>query len=290
MTMPCQLPRMFDPNQNQILGAAAFIKVSGKYPVIITDAQMKAVAGNNAAHYLQFTLEITDGELRGQSFVDRLNLVNSNPKTVEMAVKSLTSYATAIGQQQAFDDANILRGRPFQLYVEAVEEPSTTDPNKSQWANSVKRWYYADGNEVQQGKYGSLTAQGTAPNGQQPQGGYAPPAGAPAAPQGYAPPAQQQPPQQQVQHQQQPVQQQAPQGYAPPQGYADPNQQQQVQQQQQQAPQGYAPPAQQQQQQPAQQQAPAGQVTIQTGYAPPQGNAPAGYVPPAAPNFAAPSN
>lgn len=262
----CALPLMFDPNQFQTMSAGTFIKKTGTYPVIITDAQMKAVQGNNAAHYLQFTLEITDGELAGQSFIDRLNLNNPNDKAREMAFKSLTSYATAIGQQQAFQDANILLRRPFRVFVEATEEISTTDPNKSNWANSVKKWYYADGAEIQQGKYGSLQAQGTPPQ----QGYAAPQAGAPS-PQPAAP---------------------APAAPAPQQGYAQPAA----------APQGYAAPAQQapaQQQAPVQQapaqQAPTGQVTM--GYAPPQGyaapaaapqGAPAGYVPPAAPSFQAP--
>lgn len=265
----CALPLMFDPNQFQTMSSGTFIKKSGNYGVIITDAAMKAVQGNNAAHYLQLTMEITDGELTGQSFIDRLNLNNPKDSVREMAFKSLTSYATAIGQNQAFQDANVLLRRPFRLYVEATEEVSTTDPNKSNWNNSVKKWFYADGNEVQQGKYGSLQAAGTppqqgygapqggvptpqptapAPTAPAPQGGYATPQGAPqVAPAGYAAP------------------QGAPQGYAAPQG----------------APQG-APAA------------PVGQVTM--GYAAPQGaapqgapqGAPAGYVPPAAPSFQVP--
>ena len=261
MTQPCQLPVMFDPNSGAIFSGGAFIKVSGKYPVIITGAQMKATKGNSAAHYLEFTLEITSGELSGQTFIDRLNINNPSDATREMAFKSLTSYATAIGQQQAFADANILVRRPFQLYVEATEEVSTSDPNKTQWANSVKKWFYADGEDIQQGKFGAVSAQGTPPAQQ----GYGAPQAAPAAP---APQqAQYAPPQQPQQPQQQPAQQQ----------YA--------------APTNPAP----------QQQAPAaGQVTIQDGYVPPQQpaqqqyaapqGAPAqgGYVPPAAPSFQAP--
>lgn len=258
MTQPCQLPVMFDPNSGAIFSGGAFIKVSGKYPVIITGAQMKATKGNSAAHYLEFTLEITSGELSGQTFIDRLNINNPSDTTREMAFKSLTSYATAIGQQQAFADANILVRRPFQLYVEATEEVSTSDPNKTQWANSVKKWFYADGEDIQQGKFGAVAAQGTPPAQQ----GYGAPQAAPSAP---APQqAQYAPPQQ---PQQQPAQQQ----YAAPTNPAP----------QQQAPAagqvtiqgGYVPP-----QQPAQQQ-----------YAAPQG-APAqgGYVPPAAPSFQAP--
>ena len=261
MTQPCQLPVMFDPNSGAIFSGGAFIKVSGKYPVIITGAQMKATKGNSAAHYLEFTLEITSGELSGQTFIDRLNINNPSDTTREMAFKSLTSYATAIGQQQAFADANILVRRPFQLYVEATEEVSTSDPNKTQWANSVKKWFYADGEDIQQGKFGAVAAQGTPPAQQ----GYGAPQAAPSAP---APQqAQYAPPQQPQQPAQQPAQQQ----------YA--------------APTNPAP----------QQQAPAaGQVTIQGGYVPPQQpaqqqyaapqGAPAqgGYVPPAAPSFQAP--
>lgn len=259
MTQACQLPVMFDPNQYQIATTGAFIRVSGKYPVIITDAVMKAVQGNAAAHYIQFTLEITDGELKGQTFVDRLNINNPKESTREIAMKSLTSYATAIGQQQAFADAAILCRRPFQLFVEAVEEPSTTDPNKTNWNNSVKKWYYANGDEIQQGKFGSINAAGTPPAGYgapQPQ----------AVPQPQAAPVQQAVPQPQAA----PAQQYAPQAAAP----AAPAPQQQ-----------YAPQA------AAQAAPPAGQVTINAqGYGAPAGAPPAagGYVPPAAPSFAPP--
>ena len=251
MNQVCQLPVMFDPNQFQIIAAGAFIKASGKYPCIITSAEMKAVKNSQTAFYIQFTIEITDGELKGQSFIDRLNIANPNDNTRDMAFKSLTSYATAVGQQQAFADASVLCNRPLQLFVEATEEVSTTDPNKTNWSNAVKRWYYADGEEIQQGKYGSAKAQGTPPAGYGAPAPTAPaPAAAPAPQAGYAQPAPQQQP-----------------AYAPQQ---QPVQQPQVQQ-------------------PAPQQAPAGQVTIQAGgYGAPAGQAPAGYVPPAAPSFAAP--
>lgn len=256
MNIPCQLPVMFDPNTGLIhAGGGDFIKVSGKYPVVIVECEMKQTKNNQAAHYLQFTLEILDGDLKGQRFVDRLNINNPSEQTREIAYKSLTSYATAVGYNQAFADASVLKGRPFMLFVNAEEKPSTTDPNKTNWENSVKKWYYADGEEIQQGKFGSAKAQGTPPTGQY----AAPSAAAPAAA---------------------PAPQAAP--AAPQQQYAAPVATAPAQQQ-------YAPPV---QQAPAQQQyaPPVQQAPAQQQYAPPAGAAPAqgSYVPPAAPAFTAP--
>ena len=268
MHQQCPLPLMFDPNSVGILGGGSFIKESGKYPVILTSMKMTPTKSNQAIHFIEATLEITEGALKGQSFIDRLN-INGSDAARKYAYAALSSYATAIGQQQAFSDANVLCNRPFQVYVQCEEKVSTIDPNKTNWENEVKKWYYADGEEITQGRYGSNNAQGTAPQGNyaSPQAGVPTPQSAPAAPagvpqgQGYAPPAA-------------PAgvpQGQAPQGQAPAagqvtidagQGFAPQGQ----------APQGYAPP----------------QGQVPQGYAPPAGQAPAGYTPPAQPNFAAP--
>lgn len=275
MHQQCPLPLMFDPNSVGILGGGSFIKESGKYPVILTSMKMTPTKSNQAIHFIEATLEITEGALKGQSFIDRLN-INGSDAARKYAYAALSSYATAIGQQQAFSDANVLCNRPFQVYVQCEEKVSTIDPNKTNWENEVKKWYYADGEEITQGRYGSNNAQGTAPQGNyaSPQAGVPTPQSAPAAPagvpqgQGYAPPAGQ--------------------GYAPPQGQAPQGQAPAAGQvtidagqgfvPQGQAPQGYAPP---------QGQVPQGQAPA-NGYAPPAGQAPAGYTPPAQPNFAAP--
>lgn len=272
--IPCPLPNIFNPAQFELLGGGApFIKESGRFAVRIIGAEMVA-AKNNASHYLQFTYEITAGELKDQSFLDRIHLNNANQTSREIAYKRLASIAHATGVGQAIQDARIFVGKTMQVYVMTEEKASTTDPNKTVFENDVKEYFYADGTPLIKGNFGSgATAGGQpaqnapAPNAA-PQQAYAPqPAAAPAP----APAPAQQPPQQ-------PQQQQ----YAPQQPVVETGIQ----------PQGYAPqqPAQ-QQQQPQYAQQPAQQPPQQPQYAQPT-TAPAaasgGYVPPAMPNFTPP--
>lgn len=269
--IPCPLPNIFNPAQYELLGGgAAFIKESGKFAVVIVGVEMVA-AKNNASHFLQMTYEITAGELKGQSFLDRIHLNNPNQQAREIAYKRLASIAHATGVGQAIQDARVFVGKTMQVYVLSEEQASTTDPNKTVWQNDVKEYFYADGSSLIKGSFGATATAG----GQNPQAAPAPNA---APQQAYAPqapaaaPAPAPAPAPQQQH------------YAPPAG--------QPQQQQQQPtietnvqPQGYAPQAEQQQyapQQPQQpQQAHAPQSTVPAG-------ATGGYVPPQMPNFAPP--
>lgn len=246
-----QLAYNFDPSAYQTFGGGGdFITESGKFPVVIESIKLEPSKTNAANIMAVISLMITDGQLKGQKFIDRLNLMHHSLDTKRMAHEQLTSYATAIGQGTAFNDLSILANRPFQVYVEAKQEAKDGDANKKVWRNSIKTWYYADGQDIVQGRFGS--AQGGAQQFAQ--------AGQPN--QGYGTPQLQQP---QVQ---QPVQQ-----VAPPTQMQQPVQQPQVQQPQVQQPQvtmgaQFQQPVQ-QVQQPVQQSQPP--VAPQGQFTPPQG-------------------
>lgn len=273
--VPCALPFMFDPTQFEIMGAGGdFIKQSGKYAVVVEAVEMCQVKGNAAAHYLAVTFRITQGELKGSKFLERFNIANPSDTAREIAIKKLTSLATATGVQSQIADARVFVGKTLQVHVKAESVPSTTDPNKTNWNNEVTEWFYADGNPIVRGQFGATggvapqnnfapNTPNAAPPAPQNTGYNAPPA--PTQPQGnFAPPPQQgnfaPPPAQQQQN----VQQQG--NYAPPAGQTqiDTNVAYQPQGQQQQTP----PPA-------------------QNNYAAPPQNT-GGFTPPPAPQFAPP--
>lgn len=278
--VPVSLPFAFDPNQFDIMGGGgAFIKESGKFPVIIVGAEMVAVKGNAAVHFLAFTFQITDGPLKGQEFVDRLH-INGSQEARDFSYKKLSAIAHATGVAGAQTDARVYCNKPLQAFVEAKQVANTTDPNKTSWNNDVKEYFYADGEQLVKGRYGN--SQGTGAAAQQ--GFAAPNAPAAPAPQGYAPTAPAAAPAPQPQPAAAPAPQQQQQQYAPqqtqpaidtnvqPQFATAPQQQQQPVQQQQQPVQQQQPPVQQQYAPQQQQQAPAG--------------ATGGFTPPPAPQFA----
>jgi len=270
---------MFNPDQYDLLGAGGdFIKVSGKFKCVVDGVEMVAVKGNQSAFYLQVTFRITEGEQKDQKFVDRLNLSNPNQTTREIAWKKLASLAHATGVQNATSDARVYVGRPLQIYVVAEEQTSTTDPNKTVWNNECKEYFYADGQTLVKGRYGSATA------GAQTQGYAQPNAPAPQQQQQFTPnaptaapapqPQVQQPQTQYVDPNQQQQQPQISTNIQPQFTHEQPAQQQQVQQPQVQQQQVQQPQYQEQQQQPQQQ----FQNTVPAG-------ATGGFTPPPMPQF-----
>ena len=220
-----------DPTQYEVWGLASgnYITESGKYPVIIVDANYEPTASNANNWKLSLTLQIIAGKFKDKLINTSLNIAHSDEKTRNAGLAQLTSYCTAMGMSQAWNDASVLFNKPFQIYVEASQEVSQSDANKKYWKNDIKNWFYANGEAIKQGVFASGAqlqvvfngdAAASTPAPSVPTGTIAPPAQPQvqqAAPQGYGQP------QQPVQ---QPVQQQAPQGgyapQAPAQGYAQP--------------------------------------------------------------------
>lgn len=247
----------FDPTQYDIWGGAAgnVIKQAGLHRllVMITNAEITPTK-DGSSYKTVFTLEVIDGQFKNQLIDDTLNTHNKSPEATQNALKQLASYCTAIGHSQAFGDANVLYRRPFQIELEAVQEADQKDANKKYWRNTVKQWFYANGEPIVHGLFATpaqqqpvLKQQHTAPA----VGGSPAPA---AAPQAAPAPATAPTPQAAPAFSGTPAAQAG--QYAPPAqgGYA--------------APQGQVAP-------------PQGGVTIAQN-APPQGGAPAFSAPPAA--------
>lgn len=201
---------------------------AGWYNCIMEKSEMKPTK-DGAGAYLECQYNIVDGQYAGRKLFDRLNLRNSNPQAQEIAFKTLSAIAHAVGVLHVADSQQL---HNIPLKVRAKVRPADGQYEASNDVTGYKN--------INEGNNGAAPGAPGAP------GGFTPPAG------GYAPPPQQQPAQQWQQPPQQPAQQ-----WQQPATVQQPAQQPMQFQPQQQQPQ-QQPPVQQPWQQPTQQmQAPA---------------------------------
>ena len=84
---------------------------AGWYNLMIDESEMKPTNDGTGA-YLALGFKILDGQYAGRKLFARLNLQNSNPTAVEIAYKTLSSIAHAVGVLQVQDSAQ-LHGIPL---------------------------------------------------------------------------------------------------------------------------------------------------------------------------------
>lgn len=69
---------------------------AGEYPCVITATEEKETKSGNGS-FLEFRLEIIDGEHKGRVLFTRLNLKNPNQQAVNIARAELSSICRAVG-------------------------------------------------------------------------------------------------------------------------------------------------------------------------------------------------
>ena len=79
---------------------------AGKYLVQIIASEMRPTK-DGRGQYLYLELDILDGPFAGRKLFDRLNLVNDNPDTVDIAKRALSSICRATGQMQVKDSEQL---------------------------------------------------------------------------------------------------------------------------------------------------------------------------------------
>lgn len=89
-----------DPN------AGFEIYPAGKYLVQVIASEMRPTK-DGRGQYLYLELDILDGQFAGRKLFDRLNLVNDNPDTVDIAKRALSSICRATGQMQVKDSEQL---------------------------------------------------------------------------------------------------------------------------------------------------------------------------------------
>ena len=92
----------------------------GKYPAQIVASEMR-LTKDGMGQYLNLELDVLDGPYKGRKLFDRLNLVNSNTQTVEMAQRTLSAICHATGRLQV-QDSEELHLIPFMAVVQ-VQPP-----------------------------------------------------------------------------------------------------------------------------------------------------------------------
>ncbi len=152
----------------------------GKHKVIIENTEAKPTK-DTTGNYLAIILKSIEGGSAGQTQIDRLNLFNVNPMTVEIANKQLAAYCAVTGKP-GINDTTELHNIPF--IVEIVAQKTNPDYTE------VKQIYDINGNLPGQGSAPPAAAPAQAPL----QSFGAPPAANPAlqtapAQQGWAPAA-----------------------------------------------------------------------------------------------------
>ena len=92
----------------------------GKYPAQIVNSEMR-LTRDGMGQYLHLEIDVLDGPYRGRKLFDRLNLVNANTQTVEIAQRTLSVICHATGRLQV-QDSEELHLIPF-LAVVQVQPP-----------------------------------------------------------------------------------------------------------------------------------------------------------------------
>lgn len=78
----------------------------GRYVVQIVASEMRATK-DGQGQYLWLELDVLEGEFQGRKLFDRLNLVNNNPTTVEIAQRTLSAICHATGRMQVQDSEEL---------------------------------------------------------------------------------------------------------------------------------------------------------------------------------------
>ena len=94
-----------------------------KYVVAIVKSEYKTTKAKNG-HYLQMDMKIQEGEYKGRTLFERLNLDNPNPTAVEIANKTLNTICDACGKF-GVEDSDELHGIPMVATVVKTEATKT---------------------------------------------------------------------------------------------------------------------------------------------------------------------
>jgi hypothetical protein len=117
----------------------------GKFKTVIVNSRKVDVEkmGNYTGSYLELTHTVIEGELKGQTQVDRLNLNHSNPVTVEIANQQLSAYCHVLGVF-TFTDSSQLHNIPMGIEVGRQIDKTTKLPTSY---SEIKKVFDANGNE-----------------------------------------------------------------------------------------------------------------------------------------------
>jgi hypothetical protein len=106
-------------------------KPAGDYTMQIVNSDLRDTK-SGTGQYLWLEFDILDGPARGK-FWERLNLVNENPKTVEIANRQLSAICNALGIV-ALDDSERLHMKPLRVQLKVTEGRDGTLQNSAKYS------------------------------------------------------------------------------------------------------------------------------------------------------------
>jgi hypothetical protein len=78
----------------------------GRYVAQIVNSEMRPTK-DGMGQLLWVELDVLEGEYAGRKLFDRLNLINNNPTTVEIAQRTLSAICHAVGKMQVDDSEQL---------------------------------------------------------------------------------------------------------------------------------------------------------------------------------------
>lgn len=93
-------------NCNEVEPAGTFHPFEGTYLAQIVDSQMKPTKAGNG-EYLALKVEVLEGEHKGRTVYDNLNLNNPSEKAMEIAYQTLSAIGHATGVMNITDSEQI---------------------------------------------------------------------------------------------------------------------------------------------------------------------------------------
>ena len=102
---------------------------AGQFPAQIVNSEMR-LTKDGRGQYLWMEIDILDGPYAGRKLFDRLNLVNANPTTVEIAQRTLSAICHAVGKMQV-DDSEQLHLIPLLVDVKVQPPKNGYDAQNS---------------------------------------------------------------------------------------------------------------------------------------------------------------
>lgn len=97
----------------------------GEYDAVVIESEMKATK-DGTGKYLQLKLQILSGKFQNRTLFDRLNLVNKNDTTVQIAKETLSAICRAVNVLTPNDSAE-LHNKPLKIKV-AVKPDQNGNP------------------------------------------------------------------------------------------------------------------------------------------------------------------
>tara|TARA_R100001530_G_scaffold36149_1_gene28133 strand:+ start:5648 stop:6181 length:534 start_codon:yes stop_codon:yes gene_type:complete len=125
----------FNPNEHE--EEKSFDPIpAAQYVAMITDSDKRDTRDETLfmfngekvrAWYLKLTFEIIDGPYKGRLVWTNLNLVNKNPKAVEIANRNLASICRSVHHLTPLDDSQALHNKPLKIKVTIREAQNGYD-------------------------------------------------------------------------------------------------------------------------------------------------------------------